>query len=192
MKESPKVMETKERIKDAFFELYKDQKIEKISIKEITDKAQLNRGTFYVYYKDIYDLLDQAEDEIIQELLAKLKGTIGLLLFQDHDNFSIKPALQLFIKHSKYLKILLGSNGDPNFTHKLKSIVIQSVKEMIEASPHAKKKNLDYIMEYVSSAQLGLLSYWLRKDMELDIDEFEVIMKRINLNGPLSYLRSED
>ena len=61
--ESRKVAETKKQIKQAFFDLYATKKIEHISIKEITDNAHLNRGTFYVYYRDIYDLLERTEDE---------------------------------------------------------------------------------------------------------------------------------
>ena len=40
-KKSQRVIETKERIKNAFFELYAKKKIERISIKEITDKAEI-------------------------------------------------------------------------------------------------------------------------------------------------------
>jgi len=78
--ESQRVFETKERIRDAFFELYGMKKIERISIKEITDKAQLNRGTFYVYYKDIYDLLEKTEDELIEELMDKIKDIMIMIL----------------------------------------------------------------------------------------------------------------
>jgi len=49
------------KIIDAFIVIYEDNPIEKISIKMITDLAGLNRGTFYLHYIDIYDLLEKIE-----------------------------------------------------------------------------------------------------------------------------------
>lgn len=60
MRKQPEVTEqTKTNLRTAFWELYKEKPIEKITIKEITDAAGYNRGTFYLYYKDVYDLFTQ-------------------------------------------------------------------------------------------------------------------------------------
>lgn len=57
MKKQPQITEqTKACLREAFWTLYTKKPIEKISIKEITDLAGYNRGTFYLYYKDVYDL----------------------------------------------------------------------------------------------------------------------------------------
>lgn len=50
-----------EKIIKAFMTLYEVKNIEKISIKSITDLAGLNRGTFYLHFLDIYDLLEKIE-----------------------------------------------------------------------------------------------------------------------------------
>lgn len=59
---------TKEKLKNAFWYLYQTRPIETISIKEITDAAGVNRGTFYLYYKDIYDILHQIEERIFPDI----------------------------------------------------------------------------------------------------------------------------
>lgn len=41
----------------------KEKPIKDISVKELTDLADINRGTFYLHYRDIYDMLEQLEDE---------------------------------------------------------------------------------------------------------------------------------
>lgn len=48
---------TRENLIEAFWELYKDKPIEKITVKEITNRAGYNRGTFYAYFKDTYEVL---------------------------------------------------------------------------------------------------------------------------------------
>lgn len=187
--DSQRVMETKEKIKDAFFDIYKDKKIERISIKEITDKAKINRSTFYVYYKDIYDLLDKIEYDIIEELTEKIKNAMGMII-RDDNHLKVLPPLEFFKRHSNYLKILLGINGDPNFVHKIKTIAKKNIRELLEEMQLPFNDKLDYVMEYVASAQIGLMTYWVERDMELSIEEIGDLIRMITNHGPIGYLKS--
>ena len=189
--DSQRVVETKEKIKDAFFELYATKKIERISIKEITEKANLNRGTFYVYYKDIYDLLEKTEDELISELMEKIRGIVVMIL-RDEDIGPFLPPLEFYQRYHKILRSLLGPNGDPNFIHKLKKIIKSLLKEVFrkEQLPHV--KNLEYVMEYISSAQIGIISYWLVENkMDLPVAELGDMIKQITLHGPVGFLKAQ-
>ena len=68
MKKQPQITEqTKLALKTAFWELYTQKPLEKITIKDITDTAGYNRGTFYLYYKDVYDIFTQVKDELLKE-----------------------------------------------------------------------------------------------------------------------------
>jgi len=61
---------TKENIIIAFWEIYREKSINKITIKELMDKAGYHRSVFYTYFKNIYDLLEQEqEDFFIQNIL---------------------------------------------------------------------------------------------------------------------------
>ena len=186
--DSIKVMETKERIRDAFFELYNTKKIEKISIKEITDKAQLNRGTFYVYYKDIYDLLEKAEDELVGELVVKIKGIITRII-RDESIDPFLPPLEFYQNYSKLLRVLLGENGDPKFIFKMKTILKKTLRDLLKKENVPNVENMEYVMEYISSAQIGIISFWLKNDMTLPINELGNMIKAITLHGPIGYLK---
>jgi AcrR family transcriptional regulator len=189
--ESQRVMETRERIKDAFFELYEEKKIERISIKEITEKARLNRGTFYVYYKDIYDLLEKSEDELMAELMEKIKGAITMML-RDEDITLFLPPLEFYQKNRKILRSLLGPNGDPYFIHKLKKMIKKTLRELFRKENIPEVPNIDYIMEYISSAQIGIVSYWLvEKNMEMSISELGAIIQEVTRHGPVGYLKNK-
>ena len=58
---------TKILIRKAFTDLLKKKPIQSISIKELCEAAQINRGTFYTHYADIYDLLEKMEEEMMEE-----------------------------------------------------------------------------------------------------------------------------
>ena len=190
--DSQRVAETKERIRNAFFDLCREKKIERISIKEITEKAQLNRGTFYVYYKDIYDLLEKSEDELMAELMEKVKGIIVMIL-RDEDISPFLPPLEFYQKNEKILSSLLGPNGDPYFIHKLKKLIKKTLSELFQKENITDIANADYIMEYISSAQIGIISYWMvEKNMDLPISELGAMIKEITLHGPVGYLKRSE
>jgi len=186
--DSHRVMETKDKLRDAFFDLYAEKKIERISIKEITDKAQLNRGTFYVYYKDIYDLLEKTEDELITELIEILKDLIPRMLREENiDPFL--PPLEFYEHYSKFLKVLLGSNGDPNFIHKIKTILKKTLRELLQKEQIPEIENMDYVMEFISSGQLGIVSHWLANDMAIPVKKLAELIRQIILYGPVGFLK---
>ncbi len=188
--ESQRVTETKERIRDAFFQLFATKKIERISIKEITDLAQLNRGTFYVYYKDIYDLLEKAEDELLEELIQRLREIIKRII-REQNIEEFLPPLEFYQKYSRFLKTLLGANGDPNFIHKVKTILKKTLRELFREEKIPQFELMEYVIEYISSAQIGIISYWLENDMELPVDQLGELIKKITLNGPVGFLLME-
>lgn len=74
MKKQPQVTaRTRRKLMNAFWEIYCEKGIHQITVGAVTKLAGYNRGTFYEYFSDIYDLLDQLEDTFIQELSGKLK-----------------------------------------------------------------------------------------------------------------------
>ena len=58
---------TKNRIKKIFLELMKKKSFGKITVTELCKYAEINRGTFYLHYMDLYDVLDELEDELLKD-----------------------------------------------------------------------------------------------------------------------------
>lgn len=64
-----RVQKTKNSILDAFIELRSEKPLEKITVKELADRARISKQTFYLHYKDIYDLSEQLEQELVKSLV---------------------------------------------------------------------------------------------------------------------------
>ena len=75
-----RVIRTKKEIKETFISLLEEKNFEKISVRDLTERAGINRGTFYLHYLDKYDLLDKLEGE----LFAKIQAIIDELPFTNH------------------------------------------------------------------------------------------------------------
>ena len=76
-----RIRKTKQQLQEGFIHLRKSKSIKDITVKELCELTDLNRGTFYLHYKDIYDLSEQMENEIIQMCIRDRNLN---LLFQNH------------------------------------------------------------------------------------------------------------
>lgn len=74
-----RILKTKKSLFDAFVELRSQKPLEKITVKEITDTAHISKQTFYLHYKDIYDLADQIESELIEEMCQDLPNIENIM-----------------------------------------------------------------------------------------------------------------
>lgn len=77
MKTDARVRYTHKVIQNAFLGILKEKPISRITVKEVCDKAEINRGTFYKHYQDCYDLLDKIEEEGLREfekMLASIEA----------------------------------------------------------------------------------------------------------------------
>lgn len=65
-----RVRKTKRNIINAFLQLRAKKPLEKISVKELSELAEINKATFYLHYKDIYDLSKSLENELIDNVFS--------------------------------------------------------------------------------------------------------------------------
>lgn len=87
-KEDRRVRRTKKLLTQALTQLLQEKQINEITVKELTDLADMNRGTFYLYYKDMFDMLEKIEDGMFEALDA-------IISLHEHDDVSqqTKPIL---------------------------------------------------------------------------------------------------
>lgn len=78
-KTDPRIKKTKKAIFNAFITLRAEKPLSKISVKELADLAFINKATFYLHYKDIYDLSDTLEDAVISQVLQAIEAPELLL-----------------------------------------------------------------------------------------------------------------
>ena len=69
-----RVRRTRMRLQQAMLELLKEKDARSITVRELTQRADVNRGTFYAHYKDVFDLLDQMEQDLFQRLTQLLSS----------------------------------------------------------------------------------------------------------------------
>jgi len=180
MNKQPEVTaQTKQNLIDAFWSLYCEKRIEKITVKEITQKAGYNRGTFYEYFTDIYDVLNQIEESLI----PTLDELPPITMADKNIGMPIDIFMKLYEQNSKYYSVLLGDNGDPAFASKLKNSTKPILKQVFSGKHGLNPIELDFILEYVLSAMIGIMSYWFRQSKAVTAEELIALIHDLMENG---------
>ncbi len=168
---------TKQNFFDAFWSIYENTRIEKITVKAICLKAGYNRSTFYEYFNDVFDVLEQTEDN----LLPNPKDIPEVLTGQEITALDHFKHLEYFKQKKKYLRILLSEKGDPAFIHKLKIALKPSVTTLM--GNYNNIENSDYISEYILSGMIGLMTYHILRDEPIEDIEVIKTMRKLVYTG---------
>ncbi|MGN0483683.1 MAG: TetR/AcrR family transcriptional regulator [Lachnospiraceae bacterium] len=179
--------ETKESIRTAFLELYQELPLEKITIAMLTKKADVNRGTFYYYYEDIYALLAEIEEDYLTNIKKAVSSLLSGVI--EHDMLShLNQILQFYQSYKELLLLFLVKRPNARIIEATKSFAQSFALQLLKVDPEHPSKQLPFIVEYIANAQIGMVSYWLQHEDELSISDFAQLIMQLNLNGPITIL----
>ena len=179
-KEDRRVRRTKKLLTQALTELLQKKQVNEITVKELTDLADMNRGTFYMYYKDIFDMLEKIEDELFQKLDV---------IAQSHEHGDptqqVKPILldlfRFIEENQEMFRVLLSPNGDMNFLHRLyEAIRERSLEIWKDQMGSLGEEEFDYRYSFVIFGCAGMIRAWVNRScQETDMQMAELADRMI-------------
>lgn len=181
---------TRENLIEAFWELYKDKPIEKITVKEITNRAGYNRGTFYAYFKDTYEVLKEIKESIMPSKDMIIYPIQRLERKEDLIFDTLNHSNDYFIDNQEKIIVLLGPEGDPSFVHELKIRTREILMEYLKDSDINEPEKIQFIIEYHMSAIIGVFQLWVERGTSLDQAELEKLIEDISQDGVISILQT--
>lgn len=191
-----RVRKTRAKIKRALIETINEKGFGNLTVSDITEKAGINRGTFYIHYKGKQDLLEQLEEAIYSDIVQLFhdNGTISSATsYEDLNRQFFQKFLAYIYGDRDFILAMVLGNGDPMFYHKIKQILTRELLKRMEylgikmsdEIPH------EYIEEYAIGSMLNLSIYWLEKDNPEPPNEFAKIMMRARTKAPLAFAVKE-
>ena len=179
-KEDRRVRRTKKLLTQALTELLQKKQVNEITVKELTDLADMNRGTFYMYYRDIFDMLEKIEDELFQKLDV---------IAQSHEHGDptqqVKPILldlfRFIEENQEMCRVLLSPNGDMNFLHRLYEAIRERGLEIWKDQMGSLgEKEFDYRYSFVIFGCAGMIRAWVNRScQETDMQMAELADRMI-------------
>ena len=183
MAEDRRIRRTKKAMTDALAELLLEKPLSNISVREISDIADINRGTFYLHYRDVYDMAEQLQNEIIEKFNDIVENYEPKK--QTDELFPMLVELfNLLADKAELAKVLISKNGDAAFVDKLKNILRE--KCFINAQKVLGIKNneeFNYFYHYIVSGCIGTCSAWLDEGMKESPVEMAAFVEKLIVSG---------
>ena len=196
MAEDRRVRKSKAAIKKAFIQLLEDSQIERITIRQISDKADINRGTFYLNYDDKYALLEEMEDEQIADLkklvdirkvnLAQKTAEEFIEIFS---NEVIKKVMIHISENIEFYHAILNLDRTSKIEERFTDMILSNINYLIGENNTVYGVPDDYYLRYVSGALMSMVKYWVHDENRVSIEELVQYIVTISTRGPLSILK---
>ena len=161
-----RVRKTRRQLKECLTRLLKEKKIQDITVRELAEMADINRGTFYLHYKDVFDLMDQIKNELVEEVESVLTHhPVPELVARP--SLALSELFPLVQENAEIVSILIGENGDLNFVNRLKRIVSDKcLKGWLDLKCSSDPDTLAAFSAFIVSGCVGTVQYWIESGMK--------------------------
>ena len=181
--EDRRVRRTKQLIKQSLIELMHEKPFKDITVKDITERADLNRGTFYLHYVDIYDLLSKIEDETLQaieEMMLDYRCKINM-----PSCYELLDELFSYIEDNRDLfEVLLHSQSEGIFLNKLQYLIkTMGLDLMNMIYKDTSRPHYCYFLSVVLNGVLGVTEQWFNNGMDMSSTEMATMIDHFIMDG---------
>jgi AcrR family transcriptional regulator len=158
---------TKMAITEAFVELLNKRPLDKITVKDIVDRCEINRNTFYYYYQDIYALLE----EILQEEIQKIhKSKTAHHSWQE----GLLAAIQFALTNRQAVFHVYNSSRREELEQYFYQVIGRAMDDYIQEKAGdlpALEEDLQILRDFYTYALAGMISQWIRGGMKGEPDQ---------------------
>ena len=161
---------TRSAIESSLLEILAQKPLNRITVQEIIDRANVCRTTFYAHYQDIYDLIESIGDAIIDEVGARLDDLNDTPVRVEGEYPTITSVVKIYAKHADTIRLLNGPNGDAGFDRRLQEKIYEETRRLREIKDGAAfdlERHKLYSC-YVISGGIRVLNRLLEERLPLD------------------------
>lgn len=172
------VRNTKKRLYESLMKLVGKKPLNQVTVKEITEDADVNRSTFYFHYQDVSSMVVEMEDKFLQDFSVALTA----LEQKSHDFIAI--LVRCLENHRDLCKLLLGSNGDMAFVEKMKAIVAEKCSKIWkDAVPELTDVEASAMDTFLIGGVMSTLQTWILSERRVPAKEITDILNRLIFDG---------
>lgn len=158
-------------IRSAMFELLETKPLDSITVTNICSVADVNRGTFYKYYRDVYDLFEKTENDFIEEIHA--------LVTESQATCSEMPGFfgdvfRILSENKDLVQIAKNREFTERFSQKLLVFILPQLNQLISNyAPNASQEEISMLSEYIMGGCSRVVAAWIRDNMKIPAEQME-------------------
>ena len=181
--EDRRIRRSRKLLKQGLLELMQGRRFSEISVRDITDHVDLNRGTFYLHYSDTAALLRNLEDDLENELQELMDSHLRESAQSDSLRPIFEPILDYLIENHKTCETLAANTEGGSFYDRLQQLCYRNGEKLIRMRyPDGREDRMIYLLNYVTYGLIGILRTWFGCNMDIPKEELIEMADRL-LNG---------
>lgn len=166
-----RVRKTKKALRQGLVSLLGRKNLKDISVRELTDEADLHRGTFYVHYRDIYDLYDRTWREMLEEVKT---------IFLEHPAEELRaspgPLFRAIMEYAwenrDLCQMFFGPHGDQALVRELENVVEEKcAQDWPVLFPEGDTPGSEYLRIFMVDGCMGVVRRWVDAGMTKSPEE---------------------
>lgn len=166
-------------IRESLISLLKEKDISRITVKDIVDRADLNRATFYAHYPDVRGVMEEFENETIEHLKEVLSGARFEKVFQNPMPFLLKINRYLEEDLDFYRTLILSSSSD-QFLERLKKVYINYLQSDTDIPDHIQNTaGLQMRICFFADGSIGIYKRWFRGELPGSLNDIAMQLSKI-------------
>jgi len=169
-------------IKDSLIDLMKGKSISQITIKELCEKADINRSTFYTHYADQYQLLKSIEDETLAWVKDTIAGFSGKTEKRDFIE-NIERIFVYLIENKNHIQVLMSEQGDIEFQRNLLIVIYEQCGTWLTDDLGIDVSKSDLYFVFLVNGSVGLIQHWLKTGMKETAREMSELIYSMTYNA---------
>lgn len=178
-KQDRRVKRTKMMMRDALMELMDEKPFSEITAKDVTARADLNRATFYLHYANVFALLDEMENEVVEKF-AQMLEQAEIRQDEAWEYPIIGHICDYIAENPKLCRCLLLQSRSDRLARKLTEIMKQiSRKVRQDWGADAVSPETEYIHQFIAYGAIGMVKQWLEDGLTLSREEMMALAERL-------------
>ena len=177
-KDDRRVRKTKKVLRDGLAELMLEKELRNITVRELVDKVDIHRATFYVHYQDIYDLYEQIENSVVKEIITQMDD-VSL-----SDEQFYHKLVEYIYDNKMICRILLTQKGTRSFRQRIEAeMEIRYVRDF--GTEYYKDRDINEfrsLVQYHISGCLTIIQKWVESNFDGTKEEISRMVGLVDSN----------
>jgi AcrR family transcriptional regulator len=168
---------TKNAIKNALLKILKRKNLNKITVSELVELADVNRKSFYNHYSDMKSVLSELEDDFVERVFS-LMNRENLMLDINEPGVFIKKLTLEIENNSEFYQLLVEAKAYSNLGQKMKKCLRQHLKK-VALKELVNLNAFDVYADFMMSGIISVYENWFHSKRELSIEEISDLICEI-------------
>ncbi len=178
-----RVKRTKKALREALLTLLENKPINQISVTELTNLADVNRATFYFYYTDLLDMLQQIQNESYQAFEEIINESTSSITTIDGFTEYCERLLNFCKEHESLVRFIINNDANNQLYRQIQMLMLNNIPNSKVVYPEDNPAR--YSTNFILTAIVGIVIDWMDEGMIIPPHDVAEFCANIYINGSL-------